>query len=923
MKSYIDIYENKIISMKDGEVDIKKKGDKIGMIDDTDKLDMELNKRVSKYELDYVYENNKAKQYCIFSDGDKDINYTYALKLEQSDKENNKNFVENLFKLDFKETVLKSLIQKIDTTYGMNDAEKLNVATEAFDENYSKYFDLRNILVDLINNCPDNFNYRNKENKSKILNKKKLKKYLSKFNKLNKNIMFNKGKIKDYDSNLADYMTSLKEKLNKTNKAENVTDRNKNIFIMTLLNKYIEENKIKCKINKECPINNNELIINYEKDDIDHVSYVMKEKIITECSGDCPDFLNIENKITVIGDLHGSLFNFIRTIFRLRKINVLNENFQLNTAKSIQTTKIRNKLVFLGDIIDSGYYSLEIYYIMILLKLINSEDVYIIRGNHEYISENEKILAPNAINQNDVQEDLDHKYITNIVFGGRLSFNLECADMNIEPELIFNSYRYLPCALFLQIDENGVDRYYFFSHGGISPYFTTNIFRPEDAYEHYIVSKKIMDDMMWSDFLHDLSQPDFYVGCTRTTIKDILDQLKNIQTDISLDSLEKIINKINNFSPEELSHIIQEEEEILESITTLIKSVDYKNKLDTTDLKNKNDNLEKLLNKAKNLTLVCKLSTEAEKNKFFEKINSMNNSEILELINQEWAQNKTPADETLTDIPSEKISLTRNLSTSLKTNDIFNEQNKIKEDIEDEINSLFLNSTEFNTYADQNKGVLLHYLPIYILVALNNIKFIFRGHQDKFVNTRLFNYNSSLEINDRYDKVLEFNGNIIKNLNASINKDILNNYRADCFDTDNKFVENGHNCKYPIVADFNNMAGTNYSDLQTYKDNPRLINKNSIINQFVKFNDTGNNKGRIEIPEFKELIKLYNLMAPLLTLSNAESKNVKNDSFVVITINKIEEEIEGGQRGAGTINSYKTKYLKYKNKYLKLKYNMN
>ena len=92
------------------------------------------------------------------------------------------------------------------------NAQADELAEEAFNENYSKYIDLKAILISLINNCPDNFNFRNKERKKEILDKKKMLMYLNKFNKLNKNIMINKGQLKSYDNELQNNYETIVDK---------------------------------------------------------------------------------------------------------------------------------------------------------------------------------------------------------------------------------------------------------------------------------------------------------------------------------------------------------------------------------------------------------------------------------------------------------------------------------------------------------------------------------------------------------------------------------------------------------------------------------------------------------------------------------------------------------------------------------------
>jgi hypothetical protein len=89
--------------------------------------------------------------------------------------------------------------------------------------------------------------------------------------------------------------------------------------------------------------------------------------------------VNITNndKIIIMGDFHGSFHTFFRIMLRLHIYGVLN----------IETYTINNnyKLIFLGDIVDRGKFSLEI--LEILFRFIhndtNNDKIIINRGNHE------------------------------------------------------------------------------------------------------------------------------------------------------------------------------------------------------------------------------------------------------------------------------------------------------------------------------------------------------------------------------------------------------------------------------------------------------------------------------------------------------------------------------------------------------------
>lgn len=84
-------------------------------------------------------------------------------------------------------------------------------------------------------------------------------------------------------------------------------------------------------------------------------------------------------QIFVRADLHGDLRSLVENIQSLQKIGNLDENFKC---------KPNFELVFLGDYVDRGNYSLEILALILSLKLENPNQVTIIRGNHEETSLN-------------------------------------------------------------------------------------------------------------------------------------------------------------------------------------------------------------------------------------------------------------------------------------------------------------------------------------------------------------------------------------------------------------------------------------------------------------------------------------------------------------------------------------------------------
>lgn len=81
-----------------------------------------------------------------------------------------------------------------------------------------------------------------------------------------------------------------------------------------------------------------------------------------------------DDKVFIFGDLHGSFHTFFRSMMRLHYCGIINENFEIKEGY---------RILFCGDIVDRGQYSLEILSFIFKLIQNNEDKVYIIRGNHE------------------------------------------------------------------------------------------------------------------------------------------------------------------------------------------------------------------------------------------------------------------------------------------------------------------------------------------------------------------------------------------------------------------------------------------------------------------------------------------------------------------------------------------------------------
>jgi len=123
----------------------------------------------------------------------------------------------------------------------------------------------------------------------------------------------------------------------------------------SLLDKIIENPYLIAKLNI------NQLILVFRE----ALKLFREENLILELRKEKP-----QDKVIVIGDLHGDLKSLIKLIEIIRKENP-------------------KHVIFLGDIVDRGLYQLECLILVLALKIKESNKYYLLRGNHETLKVNQ------------------------------------------------------------------------------------------------------------------------------------------------------------------------------------------------------------------------------------------------------------------------------------------------------------------------------------------------------------------------------------------------------------------------------------------------------------------------------------------------------------------------------------------------------
>lgn len=217
------------------------------------------------------------------------------------------------------------------------------------------------------------------------------------------------------------------------------------------LNKKIEEHRIKFRIKHNAIWFNNYYLANdlvIDDPIIDNITSQVNRALCQDVR-DNKDGINIcsdGSNVTVVGDTHGDFDSTKRIVKYFLKRLEKDSN---------------EKILFLGDYVDKGAESVKNFVIICALKATFPNNVYMIRGNHEDLSQN-KIYG--------LFDEMNSKYS-------------DCGGSDILAPKFDSVYKNLPLSVVL-------DKNIFCAHGGI----------PQPSYTN---PNQYAIDLMWSD-------PDLY-----------------------------------------------------------------------------------------------------------------------------------------------------------------------------------------------------------------------------------------------------------------------------------------------------------------------------------------------------------------------------------------------------------------------------
>lgn len=151
-----------------------------------------------------------------------------------------------------------------------------------------------------------------------------------------------------------------------------------------------------------------------------------------------------DSKVCIIGDIHSSLHSFLDILFKIK-----DDYFENSDDLKLKPNRY---IIFLGDIVDRGPYSLELLLLIFGLKNKHFDQVFIINGNHE---EFPQYSTNELYNRYGLQEEYDKQ------------FEDKSKSIHILDSKIHDIFTCLPSCIYLQVK----DKFYHFSHGAFDPDF--------------------------------------------------------------------------------------------------------------------------------------------------------------------------------------------------------------------------------------------------------------------------------------------------------------------------------------------------------------------------------------------------------------------------------------------------------------------
>ncbi|CAM9227882.1 unnamed protein product [Choristocarpus tenellus] len=98
--------------------------------------------------------------------------------------------------------------------------------------------------------------------------------------------------------------------------------------------------------------------------------------------------LDLYGDTTLVGDLHGQLFDLLQIFDKCDMVSSRGkERRSLEECCAGVGGPPLTKYLFMGDYVDRGDFSCEVFFLLLAMKVTHPGEVYLLRGNHETVNQ--------------------------------------------------------------------------------------------------------------------------------------------------------------------------------------------------------------------------------------------------------------------------------------------------------------------------------------------------------------------------------------------------------------------------------------------------------------------------------------------------------------------------------------------------------
>lgn len=211
--------------------------------------------------------------------------------------------------------------------------------------------------------------------------------------------------------------------------------------------------------------------------------------------------VSIGSNICILGDIHGDLHYLVSVLEELQQQGMLDADYRL-----LDTTSY---IGFVGDFTNRGTSSIEVMLVIFYLYQKNLGKVFLLRGNHEYVSSARYIYEMHLEFLKQGGDPLRHDSAVKQAVIAQMHQKLECYNF---PDLLY-WFDFLPMAVYIGSKEEHSSRlnYMMLCHGGLELGYDPKPFLASDA-RYECIQKLVRNPALQRLALLDKQYPyDFFV----------------------------------------------------------------------------------------------------------------------------------------------------------------------------------------------------------------------------------------------------------------------------------------------------------------------------------------------------------------------------------------------------------------------------